>query len=82
MDSIGWIKVRFNVPNTGSWMEPPKVKRAINGPVSIKWAMLNTGSCAKLVIQKAEFMVLKELELSWSQPELIWNLWIEEKLTL
>ncbi|KAF7827055.1 uncharacterized protein G2W53_018219 [Senna tora] len=37
---------------------------------------------AKLVIQKAEFMVLKELELSWSQPELIWNLWIEENLTL
>ncbi|KAF7807661.1 uncharacterized protein G2W53_039822 [Senna tora] len=37
---------------------------------------------AKLVIQIAEFMVLKELELSWSQPELIWNLWIEEKLTL
>ncbi|KAF7842416.1 putative LRR receptor-like serine/threonine-protein kinase [Senna tora] len=37
---------------------------------------------AKLVIQKVEFMVLKELELSWSQPELIWNLWIEEKLTL
>ncbi|KAF7810615.1 uncharacterized protein G2W53_037358 [Senna tora] len=37
---------------------------------------------AKLVIQKAEFMVLRELELSWSQPELIWNLWIEEKLTL
>ncbi|KAF7822449.1 uncharacterized protein G2W53_027904 [Senna tora] len=34
MDSIGWIKVRFNVPNTGSWMEPPKVERAINGPVS------------------------------------------------
>ncbi|KAF7810604.1 DNA-directed DNA polymerase [Senna tora] len=39
-------------------------------------------ACAKLVIHKAEFMVLKELELSWSQPELIWNLWIEEKLTL
>ncbi|KAF7802390.1 uncharacterized protein G2W53_041501 [Senna tora] len=38
--------------------------------------------CAKLVIQKAEFMVLRELELSWSQPELIWILWIEEKLTL
>ncbi|KAF7814931.1 uncharacterized protein G2W53_028900 [Senna tora] len=37
---------------------------------------------AKLVIQKAELMVLRELELSWSQPELIWNLWIEEKLTL
>ncbi|KAF7823547.1 uncharacterized protein G2W53_021691 [Senna tora] len=45
MDSIGWIKVRFNVPNTGSWMEPPKVERAINGLVSIEWAMLNTGSC-------------------------------------
>ncbi|KAF7841757.1 uncharacterized protein G2W53_004055 [Senna tora] len=27
--------------------------------------------CAKLVIQKAELMVLRELELSWSQPELI-----------
>ncbi|KAF7839286.1 uncharacterized protein G2W53_007768 [Senna tora] len=39
------------------------------------------GIGAKLVIQKAEFMVLRELELSWSQ-ELIWNLWIEEKLTL
>ncbi|KAF7814938.1 DNA-directed DNA polymerase [Senna tora] len=38
--------------------------------------------CAKLVIQKAELMVLREMELSWSQPELIWNLWIEEKLTL
>ncbi|KAF7841764.1 uncharacterized protein G2W53_004062 [Senna tora] len=37
---------------------------------------------AKLIIQKAELMVLRELELSWSQPELIWNLWIEEKLTL
>ncbi|KAF7802941.1 uncharacterized protein G2W53_042052 [Senna tora] len=45
MDSKGWIKVHFNVSNTGSWMEPPKVERAINEPVWIEWTMLNTRSC-------------------------------------
>ncbi|KAF7801750.1 ribonuclease H [Senna tora] len=43
-------------------------------PVQVTKVLDDDSRGAKLVIQKAEFMVLKERELSWSQPELIWNL--------
>ncbi|KAF7817058.1 MADS-box transcription factor [Senna tora] len=46
-------------------MEPLKVEMAINGPVSIEWAMLNTGSCMEPP-KKVERAINGPVSIEWA----------------